>query len=236
MAWTHRTSTLRLDRGEGAWAEEYLVFTQIPSTDTGHVRYKVESYYNYGGDDWRLRDNIYVHLPNDEYQNNWCESPAGELDGAHSTTTVSIPKSWVGQTVVVMGTAASDAEWQIVLDADAPCLLSVTLRTGVQSVTVNRSASRVGATGSLTNGAIIYVGDVLAVDAVPVPGYILDPIASPITVSDSVYLAPTASLGATMHLWNGNGWDLYLIYIYTDDGWAMCQFNVWNGTAWEPYF
>lgn len=73
--------------------------------------------------------------------------------------------------------------------------LTITQNTGVGSITVTRTSSpNAGAsTGTLSNGATVYSGDVLSWSASPATGYQMSTTSGTVTVSGNTTIAPTAT-------------------------------------------
>lgn len=93
-------------------------------------------------------------------------------------------------------------------------LLTISSITGVDSQTINRTASNVDAgTGALANGAIIYLDDTITISATASSGYSAPTVTSPVTVTGNIatssYItAGSSSLSKTLTGYNSDPLDM----------------------------
>lgn len=172
-----------------------------------------------------------------------CGSTTITSSSTSSTQTIDVPSGWAGQTISITGSMFT---WSGITLGAAGCY-ALTITTGSNvSGTVSRtsSSSGLGGTGTLSSGALIYSGDVLKITYTASTGYSGSATANgsavssggSVTVSAAVTVVFGAEPMATVHVWNGSSWDLYLVYVYSGSAWGLYQFNVYNGSAWEKYY
>lgn len=234
MAWSTTTTTSSfIDGNWQFW--EYLTISQTASSQAGKIRLNVTSYVKTYG------PNAGYTIPSRTLN---VASGSTTIASANSafpartpgfsfygdTVTIDIPNAYIGQSLTFNSRLM---EFTLTLGGNAAYSLTITKNTGVQSVTVSRSSSPVGATGALSSGAIIYSGDVLSVAAVAVAGYEMDTFSNSITVSGNTTIAPTAKVMGAVWIDSGSGFGMYLIYIDNGSAWEQVAPYIDNGSAWE---
>lgn len=154
------------------------------------------------------------------------------------------PVSWSGKTVSWASTSGSYSG-SFTFGGYGQFTLSITSAAKLP-VTVKRTSSpKAGASiAALASGAAIYTGDVLQVTYTLAAGYkgqvklnnVVISSGATHTVSAAVTIVSTAEPMATLHIWNGNSWDMYLIYVRGSSAWELHQVNIYDGSAWQKYF
>ena len=119
--------------------------------------------------------------------------------------------------------------------------LSTSAGTG-STIAVNRTSSNFGGTGGLSNGATIYLHDVLQITFGADPGYKLkthtvngSEFASggTHTVSGNVTIVAVAELQGLVYIHNGTTWGMYQAFIDNGSKWIECIPYVDNGSGWK---
>lgn len=233
MAWSTTTSTQSYIEGSVQFWE-YLVISQTASSQAGKIRLTVTSYARiYGSSSYTIPSRTLnvasgsttIASANSAFP---ARAPGNSFYG--DTVTIDIPNAYIGQSLTFNSRLM---EFTLTLGGNAAYSLTITKNTGVQSVTVSRSSSPVGATGALSSGAIIYSGDVLSVTAVAATGYEMDTFSNSITVSGNTTIAPTAKVMGAVWIDSGSGFGMYLIYIDNGSAWEQVAPYIDNGSAWE---
>ena len=118
------------------------------------------------------------------------------------------------------------------------------------TIVVTRTSSPLqgASVGVLENNATIYYNDELSIAYTPQLGYKIESstgtpvrvegstVINAIVVTSNADASATVSPMATIHIWNGSSWDLYLVYVYDTNGWNLYQANVYNGSDWDRYY
>lgn len=120
---------------------------------------------------------------------------------------------------------------------------------GTAAVRRTSSPYKGASTGSLSNGATIYYGDVLEISYTIDGGYELDQFTingvsydqSPQTITvgvdypGNITVVITLKNAGVVWIWNGTAWVKYIPYIWNGSAWVKYIPYIWNGSAWVIY-
>lgn len=121
--------------------------------------------------------------------------------------------------------------------------LSISAGTG-STITVNRTSSPSGSTGTLSNGATIYTGDVLKISFAAVSGYEIAThtvngasfaSGGTHTVAANVKIIATAKALGLVYIDNGTTVEAYMVYIDNGSSWDQYAPHIDNGSGWDVY-
>lgn len=145
------------------------------------------------------------------------------IDNAQLEQTLYINWGYFGSTAISLSPFA------------AAFTLTVSKGEGVESVSVERSASAVAEAGQIESGAIVYTGDALDISAEAESGYKLQEFDTPVTVSGDTEISILAAVGSNTEVFDGTAWAKYQIEVYNGSEWGVYQPQVFNGSEWEQY-
>ena len=212
-----------------------MTVTQIASAAAEKIRLRI----SYTIDDaWTYNENF--SGDNLLLKNGSSSVTAGYVahNNGSGTLTVDVDNSWAGAKLTLKYVGA---EPTFTLGAAKTYALTISAGTNI-TATVSRTASPVGATGNLSNGAILYAGDTLKITAAASPGYGIATLTvngsavgsgAAVTVSAAVTVAATAKVMGAVWIDSGSGFGMYLIYIDNGSAWEQAAPYIDNGSAWE---
>lgn len=177
MAWSYTaplkdTGYIDGDDVQVYWNNTWTV-KEIPGASAGYIRLALtvstNGFWTYtkGGYDYSVYCEDTISYGSTKYT----LKARRVINNAYNySATVDIPNSWAGVTVklnVALRTVS------VTLGASKSFTLSTSAGTGA-NITVQRSSSNVGATGTISNGAVIYNGDALKITFTPSSNYAIN--------------------------------------------------------------
>lgn len=191
MAWSYTPGQINSGWIEGdtlqiQWEHQWTV-SEVPSTNPGSIRLRLvietsEFWVYRKGYKWNTGYNLYVSdsIECDGTKLYFRQNALVNNGGYNFTGEIDVPNSWVGKTVKFN---ISLKIFSTEFGAHSTHTLSITAGSG-SSLSVNRAASNVGATGSLSNGSVIYSEDNLTISATPNANYRI----SSLTVNNNEFI------------------------------------------------